>query len=88
MVVIDDERRERVAALIAELGELASELSGLSISAEKASAAGDVEAISEACELMLAAHVRYAERYRTLLVVRLREPRISTIPPGPQLSSL
>jgi hypothetical protein len=78
----------RVAALVVELGVLASELTGLSMSAHQASAAGDIEALSEVCELMLAAHVSYAERYRTLLVVHLREPRISTLPLGPQRSSL
>jgi hypothetical protein len=37
---------------------------------------------------MLQAHVRHAERYRTMLVIRLRQPGINRFPAGPQLSSL
>jgi hypothetical protein len=46
----------------------------------EASAAADVDALSEVSGLMLQAHARYAERYRTLLVVRLREHRTASAP--------
>ena len=59
---------------IAELGALASELTELSATVGKACAAGDIDALTELSERMLQVQVRYAERYRTMLVVRLRSP--------------
>ena len=88
MHLTDEERQDRVAALLAELGQMASELTGLSQSARTASAGGDVGALCETAELMLQAHVLYAERYRTLLVVRLHKPRTGCFKSGPQLPSL
>jgi hypothetical protein len=84
----EEKRHGRVVALAAGLGDLARELTQLSAAAGKASAAADVDALCEVSELMLQAHVRYAERYRTLLVVRLREPRPGTYSPGADLASL
>ena len=79
-------RSHRVAALVAELGALASELTRLSATAGEACAAGDIDALSEGSERILQAQVSYAERYRTILVVRLRGPR--SFPSGADLMSL
>jgi hypothetical protein len=86
MATLGDERQSRMAAIIGELGALAMELAGLSETAACASGSGDAEALLDASKLMLGMHVRYAELYRTLLVVRLREP--GGRPLGPEYSSL
>ncbi len=83
-----EERHGRVAALAADLGDRARELTLLTDAARKASGAADVDALCEVSELMLQAHVRYAERYRTLLVVRLRKPAPGMYPSGADLASL
>lgn len=84
----DEDRQGLAAALLVELGELAAELSGLSTNAQKTATAGDIDALSDVCEEMLASHVRFAERYRTLLVVRVRPSRATRTVPGMQSPSL
>lgn len=65
-----------------ELRAVLAELSDLAGLAERAARAGDAEALCEASELLLPAHVRFAERYRTFLAVK---PRLGPHPgPGPQ----
>jgi hypothetical protein len=74
MAALAGERHDRVAAMMGELAALARELAALSQTAAEASAGGDIEGLLDASERMLGMHVRYAELYRTLLVVRLGEP--------------
>jgi len=68
------DRHARAAGLVRELGALARELVRLDLMADRASARGDADALCDVAELMIDAHVKWAERYRTLLVVRIREP--------------
>ena len=85
---------ERVQQIMTELGDLARELDALARAADRAIVRRDVDSLCEISERMLQGHVRWAERYRTLLVAHGsvgRSTRTAPMPVGwgrPELSSL
>jgi cation diffusion facilitator CzcD-associated flavoprotein CzcO len=83
---------ERIAQIMAELGDMGRELDVLARAADRPIVRRDVDSLCETAERMLPAHVRWAELYRTLLVFHVgRSTRTGPVPDGwggPELSSL
>jgi hypothetical protein len=71
----DHDREERTRSALRDLGVTARELMRLDAMADRACARGDVDSLCDVAETMLAQHARFAENYRTVLVVRLRGTR-------------
>jgi hypothetical protein len=74
---------DRVAELMAKLGEEARVLDALARAADVAAHRQDVDALCDVAERMLQRHVRWAELYRTLLVAHAgRGTRSAPVPVG------
>src|SRR5262249_13926307 len=68
-------RAARRAQAVRELGQLARRLYALDMAADRASARGDADTLADICEELLVLHVAFAECYRRLLVIGVRDVR-------------
>jgi hypothetical protein len=83
---------DRVEQIMIELGDISRDLDVLARAADRAIVRRDIDNLCEISERMLQGHVRWAEKYRTLLVANIgRSTRTGSVPVGwggPELSSL
>ena len=68
---VHEERQEPADCVVDNLREVLTELTDLGGLALRAVKAADLNGLCDAAELLLETHVRFAERYRAFLVVRI-----------------